>query len=56
MLANDTLANVLHIDLSNKHYWIRSWPELFDKYLGGTGVAIQLLGRGMHRGLRPPQC
>ncbi len=43
MLTNDTLANVLYIDLSNKHYWVRSRPDLFNKYLGGTGVAIQLL-------------
>jgi len=43
MLPNDTLANVLYIDLSSKHYWVRQRPELFDRYLGGAGVAIQLL-------------
>ena len=43
MLASDTLCNVLYVDLSEKNYWVRSRPELFDKYLGGAGVAIQLL-------------
>jgi len=43
MLANDTLANVLYIDLSNKQYWVRHRADLFERYLGGAGVAIQLL-------------
>lgn len=43
MLANDTLANVLYIDLSNKRYWVCQRADLFDKYLGGAGVAIQIL-------------
>lgn len=43
MIANDTLANVLYIDLTNKRYWVRHRADLFDGYLGGSGVAIQLL-------------
>ena len=43
MLANDTLANVLHIDLSAKRYWVSQRAELFERYLGGAGVAIQIL-------------
>jgi len=43
MFPNDTLANVLYIDLSKKCYWTENRQELFDKYFGGTGVAIQLL-------------
>ena len=43
MLAHDTLANILYIDLSKKSYWILNRQELFEKYIGGTGVAIQLL-------------
>ena len=43
MLANDTLANVLYIDLSNKQYWVRHRADLFERYLGGASVAIQLL-------------
>jgi aldehyde:ferredoxin oxidoreductase len=43
MLANDTLANVLYVDLCNKHYWVCQRADLFDKYLGGAGVAIHIL-------------
>jgi aldehyde:ferredoxin oxidoreductase len=43
MLANDTLANVLYVDLSNKRYWVCQRADLFDKYLGGAGVAVQIL-------------
>lgn len=43
MLANDSLANVLYIDLTNKSYTIQRREDLFRKYLGGTGVATQLL-------------
>ena len=43
MLRDDTLANVLYIDLSQKHFWIERRQDLFGKYIGGTGVATQLL-------------
>ncbi len=43
MLPHDTLANVLHVDLSRKRYWVENRQKLFEKYLGGTGVATQLL-------------
>ena len=43
MLRDDTLANVLYIDLSQKRFWIESRQDLFGKYIGGTGVATQLL-------------
>jgi len=43
MLASDTLANILYVDLSKKHYWIESRQDLFEKHVGGAGVAIQLL-------------
>lgn len=43
MLSNDTLGNVLYIDLSQKRYWTMRRTELFDRYLGGAGAAIQLL-------------
>ncbi|MGA1839009.1 MAG: aldehyde ferredoxin oxidoreductase family protein [bacterium] len=43
MLKNDSLLNVLYVDLSKKSFSIKSRPDLFDKYIGGTGVAIQLL-------------
>jgi aldehyde:ferredoxin oxidoreductase len=53
MLANDTLANVLYIDLSNKHYWVHQRADLFDKYLGGAGVAIQILDEECPAGADP---
>jgi aldehyde:ferredoxin oxidoreductase len=43
MLRDDTLANVLYIDLSQKRFWIEGRQDLFGKYIGGTGVATQLL-------------
>jgi aldehyde:ferredoxin oxidoreductase len=53
MLTNDTLSNVLYIDLSKKHYWVSSRTDLFDKYLGGTGVATQLLSEECPVGCDP---
>ncbi len=43
MFKEDILANVLYIDLSQKKYWVERREDLFEKYLGGAGVAIQLL-------------
>jgi aldehyde:ferredoxin oxidoreductase len=43
MLKGDVLVNVLYIDLSQKKYWVERREDLFEKYLGGAGVAIQLL-------------
>jgi len=43
MLRDDTLANVLYVDLSEKHFWIKKREDVFEKYIGGAGVAIQLL-------------
>lgn len=43
MFKDDVLANVLYIDLSQKKYWVERREDLFEKYLGGAGVAIQLL-------------
>jgi aldehyde:ferredoxin oxidoreductase len=43
MLKDDPLANILYIDLSNRTFMTKKRPELFDRYIGGAGVAIQLL-------------
>ena len=43
MLIDKFITKVLHIDLSNKHFWIENRKDLFEKYIGGTGVATQLL-------------
>lgn len=53
MLANDTLAKVLYIDLSSKRYWVRHREDLFSRYLGGAGVAIQLLDEECPSGADP---
>lgn len=43
MLRDDPLANVLYIDLTKKSYRIVHREDLFEKYLGGAGVAACLL-------------
>lgn len=43
MIKEDFLNRVLYIDLTKKKFWIEERPELFTKYIGGTGVAIRLL-------------
>ena len=43
MLKQDPLANVLYVDLSKKRYWVERREDLFEKFLGGTGAAVQLL-------------
>ncbi|MCX8184488.1 MAG: aldehyde ferredoxin oxidoreductase family protein [Sulfolobales archaeon] len=37
-----TLSRTLYLDLSRKQFWIEERDDLFSKWLGGTGVAIQL--------------
>lgn len=43
MLKDDPLHRVLFIDLTRKRFWVEDRRELFEKYIGGTGVAIKLL-------------
>ncbi|MEM3004886.1 MAG: aldehyde ferredoxin oxidoreductase family protein [Candidatus Bathyarchaeia archaeon] len=50
---NDGLANVLHIDLSRKRFWIEERSELFDEMIGGSGVAIRLLEEECPKGADP---
>ncbi|MCX8182926.1 MAG: aldehyde ferredoxin oxidoreductase family protein [Crenarchaeota archaeon] len=38
-----TLDKILYIDLSKRRFHVRSRPDLFEKHIGGTGVAIRLL-------------
>ncbi|PUA31544.1 MAG: aldehyde:ferredoxin oxidoreductase [Zestosphaera tikiterensis] len=42
-IKDELIYRVLYIDLSRKTFWVRSRPDLFNKFLGGTGVATQLL-------------
>ncbi len=42
MKANE-LFKVLNIDLKKRNFWVDDRTELFQEYLGGAGVGIQLL-------------
>lgn len=43
MLNKSSLKNVLYVDLTRKSFWIEDRVDLFEKYLGGVGVASKLL-------------
>ena len=43
MLRDDILARVLYIDLSKRRFWTARREDLFEQYVGGTGIATQLL-------------
>ena len=53
MLKDDPLANVLYIDLTNKQHRIEKREDLFSKYIGGVGVATQLLHEECPQGVDP---
>lgn len=53
MLSNDLLANVLHIDLTRKRWHTEQRADLFERYLGGAGVASQLLLEECPPGIDP---
>ncbi|OQA01293.1 MAG: putative oxidoreductase YdhV [Bacteroidetes bacterium ADurb.Bin408] len=50
---NDTLSRVLYIDVKNKKFWVTERKDLFDKYIGGAGVAIKLLQEECPSGADP---
>jgi aldehyde:ferredoxin oxidoreductase len=43
MLPNDPLCRVLTIDLSRRRFEVQDRSDLFEKSVGGIGVAIRLL-------------
>ncbi len=49
----DPLVNVLYIDLTHKKYWVENRRELFEEWMGGTGVAVKLLEEELPRGADP---
>jgi aldehyde:ferredoxin oxidoreductase len=49
----DPINKVLFIDLNTLSYHIEERPELFEDYLGGTGVGIQLLSEYCPAGADP---
>ena len=53
MLRNDSLSKVLYIDLSKKDYTIEDRNDLFSEYIGGTGVATELLFENCPKGIEP---
>ena len=52
-LVDRALGRVLYIDLTTKRYWVKFRPDLFEKYLGGTGVATKLVKEELHRNTDP---
>jgi aldehyde:ferredoxin oxidoreductase len=53
MIDKDTLSRVLFVNLSSRSYWVEERQKLFEEYLGGTGVAIQLLKENCTKGADP---
>ncbi|MBF0410585.1 MAG: aldehyde ferredoxin oxidoreductase family protein [Candidatus Riflebacteria bacterium] len=51
MLTDDTIGNILYIDLSKKDYRIEKRADLFDRYIGGAGVAAALLSENCPEGI-----
>ncbi|MEM4842466.1 MAG: aldehyde ferredoxin oxidoreductase N-terminal domain-containing protein, partial [Acidilobaceae archaeon] len=36
------LSKVLYVDLTKRRFWVEERRDVFEKWLGGTGVAVQL--------------
>jgi aldehyde:ferredoxin oxidoreductase len=53
MLVDTGLSNVLYINLSDKSFRVKDRHELFERYLGGTGVATALLHEECPKGADP---
>jgi len=53
MLKNDSLEKILYIDLTRRTFKVERRPDLFEKYLGGTGVATRLLHEECPEGCDP---
>ena len=49
----ESLSNVLYVDLAKRSFEIKPRPDLFQKYLGGTGVATALLHEECPKGADP---
>ena len=47
------LRKVLYIDLSNGESWVQERQELFENWMGGTGVGIRLLQEECPEGTDP---
>jgi aldehyde:ferredoxin oxidoreductase len=49
----NTLHRVLYIDLSKRSFKVEDRKDLFEKYIGGSGVAIKLLHEECPQGIDP---
>ncbi|MEM1632664.1 MAG: aldehyde ferredoxin oxidoreductase N-terminal domain-containing protein, partial [Sulfolobales archaeon] len=48
-----SLSKVLYIDLTRKIFWVEDREDLFSKWLGGIGVAVQLYKEEVPKGADP---
>ncbi|MEM3960659.1 MAG: aldehyde ferredoxin oxidoreductase family protein [Sulfolobales archaeon] len=48
-----SLSKVLYIDLTRKIFWVEDREDLFSKWLGGIGVAVQLYKEEVPKGVDP---
>ena len=53
MLNNDPLENILYIDLSKRTFKVEKRGDLFEKYMGGAGIAARLLHEECPEGCDP---
>ena len=53
MLKDDSLSNILYIDLTKKCFQIEKRPDLFESRIGGAGAAIRLLSEECPQGCDP---
>lgn len=53
MKKQESLNNVLYIDLTKRSFHKENRDDLFSKYIGGAGVAIQLLKEACPDGIDP---
>jgi len=52
-IADRDLGRILYVDLTRKKQWTEDRLDLFEKYLGGTGVATRLLLEELPRNADP---
>src|SRR5512137_2514001 len=53
MLPNDPLRRVLYVDLTQRRFWVKERPDLFEESLGGSAAGIQLLAEECPPGADP---
>ena len=53
MLSDDSLRKILYVDLGKRSFWVEDRNDLFEEWLGGTGVGIRLLQEECPEGTDP---